>query len=198
MELVTIKTYASTQDALVDKSILEDANIPSVLLDQNVNRLYAHSLLVECRLQVAKPDVKKALEILASPSQVEEQENIPVDDEDRCPKCRSDKVESVKIRVRKDNLPLLGLLFATPMRSQPDKWLMFCPDCHYVWDPENIMKDINDRLNHMILCNHCDTSILRKNINCPECGKTLEFECDKCHGKVSNFELYCFYCGVEL
>jgi len=69
--MVTIRTYANPVDAALAKSVLDDHDVPSVLIHENANTFY--SLAMPVRLLVPDDQANRAIHILTAHHDEEEE-----------------------------------------------------------------------------------------------------------------------------
>jgi len=121
-ELVTVKRFRDLPEAAIAKSMLESAEVPSWLLDENLVRIdWGYSQAVGgIRLQVRREDESAAKELLAQrvPDSIQYSDADKSYQQPRCPACGSRQI---------------GLLSAfDSLRAPADTWE--CSDCGARWE----------------------------------------------------------------
>jgi len=128
MDLVTIQTFSTPNEALIAKSRLESEGIPAFVQDANIvqmNWLYSN-LVGGVRLQVASEDATQAIAVLGSTTAGEPRDERLAD---RCPECGGSRIEVWRPARRVTFLT--WLLLGLPLwRSRPG-WA--CQDCNHKW-----------------------------------------------------------------
>jgi len=120
---VTLATYFSPPEAQATKLALEQAGIPAWVADEAGGTMYG--IGIGARLQVRRPDVDRAREVLASAA--ESDAALPPDlAEPPCPACGS---QNVTPEVRFDEAPP-GALSISGSRRQ---WYYVCGKCGETW-----------------------------------------------------------------
>jgi len=131
--LVTIERYRDHSEAIVARSLLESANIPVYLADENFVRLdwQMSQLVGGIRLQVAPADEAAALELLRQPAP------DPIDfaagqsfAQPHCPVCTSTDI-AFQGQSRDVALPTLFLI-GIPVPLGAETWL--CNHCGARWE----------------------------------------------------------------
>ena len=134
MPLVTLRSYRDPIEADIARSLLEDAGIPTIVVDDHLitaQWLYSDAIGgVKLRLDAA--DVVQASAILgedrsADLERIAEFSNPPADGES-CPECGSlDTAPSVSRR----NLAALSLFLGFPLTGGRRRWR--CESCRHAW-----------------------------------------------------------------
>jgi hypothetical protein len=94
-KLVTVRRYRDLSEAIVARTLLESADIPVYLQDENLVRLdwQVSNFIGGIRLQVDEPDAQAALELLdqavVDPISQAGEEDF---EQPRCPKCGSNEI----------------------------------------------------------------------------------------------------------
>ncbi len=130
--LITIRRYRDLSEALVAKSLLESADIPAWIRDENLARMewQYSNLLGGIRLQVEAGNADAALEVLSQPIP----EAIPFDEyaefqQPHCPRCGSIEISFLgpDRRAALASVTLLSL----PLPSGGESWT--CNACGAHW-----------------------------------------------------------------
>jgi hypothetical protein len=144
-ELVTIRTFRDPSDAMMAKSVLDSAEVPCFLKDENTVRIQWvwSNLLGGIRLQVRPADVEIAEQLLSQEiSPTIELEDGKVYEQPRCPYCTS---LDIRFEARHENVrlaPVLGLasiLVGVPIAFPKNRWT--CRTCRGEWS-DSASKDI--------------------------------------------------------
>lgn len=132
-KLVTVKRYRDLSEAIVARSILESANIPVFLFDENVVRLdwQISNMIGGIRVQVDDRDEAAATAILNEPVP----ESFTVDDgsefeQPRCPVCHS--VEITFQGSGRGPALLSTFMLGVPLPLGSATWL--CNACGAKWE----------------------------------------------------------------
>lgn len=132
-EIITLWRYRDLTEALFVQGKLADADLDSVLLDQNIVRLnwYWSNAVGGLRLQVAAADVQAAMEVLSDeiPASFTAEEVGEEYAQPACPECGS---RDVDFRTFSRGWALVALqLLALPLPIPINKWK--CQDCGHRW-----------------------------------------------------------------
>jgi hypothetical protein len=117
---VTLREFSWLPEALVLRSRLEDAGIPSLIPEENTVRINSGMTGMQVRVLVPGDREAEARALLA------DCESAPAESE-TCPQCGSRAIERRSVKVRNGLRALLGLLFLIPMR--PRSGPRSCRDC---------------------------------------------------------------------
>jgi len=208
-DLVTVATFSHPAEAYMQKAKLDSEGIQAFVVDDcvvAVNWLY--SLAVGgVKLQVAEPDVEKALETLSVGRNITEttHEVESVGNQPQCPKCGSLHARHETFDSRAAfishlaTMPLLGSL-GIPLPIFKPEWV--CSKCGYRWKPGE--KNCNHAANGPTdsVCPKCSKPVSDKWRACPYCGETLietvGYYCETCGKDVDEGWKVCPYCGDTL
>ena len=145
-EFVTIRTFRDPSVAMMAKSVLESADIPCFLKDENTVRIQWvwSNLIGGIRLRVRPADVETAEQLLSQEVlPTIELENGKVYEQPRCVYCTSLDI-SFEARNEKVGLaPFLGLasiLVGVPIAFPKNRWT--CHTCRKEWN-DSAPKDIS-------------------------------------------------------
>jgi hypothetical protein len=135
--LVTIARYRDLTEAMVARSVLECAEIPCFLLDENFVRLdWGYSNFIGgMRLQVAKQDEAYALELLNQrPPERIEVPGEPAFVQPICPKCGSDDIVAYDPGLKLAAASALTIGIPTRLTSKTsDRETWHCMRCGCNW-----------------------------------------------------------------
>jgi hypothetical protein len=134
MALVTLSSYRDPIDAELAKTRLDDAGIPSVVVDQHlisVQWLYS-AAIGGVKLKVDESDVQTARDVLkedrsADLASIPESQGPPADG-DRCPVCGSSEVERSRVQ---RNIAAISLGIGFPLVGWRHRWI--CKACRHSW-----------------------------------------------------------------
>jgi Putative prokaryotic signal transducing protein len=131
-ELVTIRTFRDPSDAMMAKSVLDSADIPCFLKDENTVRIqWAWSNLIGgIRLQVRPQDGKIAEQLLSQEVlPTIELEDGDVYEQPRCPYCTS---LDISFEALNEKVGLASILIAVPIPFPKNRWT--CHTCKREWN----------------------------------------------------------------
>ena len=131
-ELVTIRTFRDPSDAMMAKSVLDSADIPCFLKDENTVRIqWAWSNLIGgIRLQVRPQDGKIAEQLLFQEVlPTIELEDGDVYEQPRCPYCTS---LDISFEALNEKVGLASILVAVPIPFPKNRWT--CHTFKRVWN----------------------------------------------------------------
>ena len=131
-ELVTIRTFRDPSDAMMAKSVLDSADIPCFLKDENTVRIqWAWSNLIGgIRLQVRPQDGKIAEQLLFQEVlPTIELEDGDVYEQPRCPYCTS---LDISFEALNEKVGLASILIAVPIPFPKNRWT--CHTCKREWN----------------------------------------------------------------
>jgi len=132
--LITVRQYRDPVDAMMAKSLLDSANIPCFLKDENIVRMQWmwSNLIGGIRLQVRLEDLEVAENMLSQPIP----ETIALGEgeeyqQPRCPYCQSLNIGFEAIY---QEIGLASIIVAVPVRLPKNRWK--CRACNKEWsDP---------------------------------------------------------------
>jgi hypothetical protein len=137
-ELITIRTFRDPSDAIMAKSVLDSAEVPCFLKDENTVRIQWvwSNLIGGIRLQVRPADVEIAEQLLSQEvAPTIELEDGKVYEQPRCPYCTS---LDIRFEAQNENVrlaPILGLasiLAGVPIAFPKNRWT--CRTCGREWN----------------------------------------------------------------
>jgi Putative prokaryotic signal transducing protein len=137
-ELVTIRNFRDPLDAMMAKSVLDSADIPCFLKDENTVRIQWlwSNLIGGIRLQVRPQDVEIAEQLLSQEvSPTIELEDGKVYEQPRCPYCTSLDISFEARNEQVGLAPILGLaslLVGVPIAFPKNRWA--CRTCGREWN----------------------------------------------------------------
>ena len=125
-DLITVGNYTSLPEVELAQGILDDAGIDSVLVDDNVGRMLAWTVVGGFKLQVNKEDADAALKRLSAPTSALPQNSA----QHRCPNC-----DSADVVMEESASPAYtGASLLTPVEVHDKSWE--CKSCGYCWDSD--------------------------------------------------------------
>ncbi len=130
-ELVTIRTFRDPSDAMMAKSVLDSAGIPSLMKDENMVRMQWmwSNLIGGIRLQVRPEDAETAERLLSQEVlPAIELEDGNVFEQPRCPYCRSLDITFEAINQK---VGFASILVAVPIPIPKNRWK--CHACGREW-----------------------------------------------------------------
>jgi|GEM_PF-365160 len=134
MALVTVCSYRDPIDAEIAKTRLDHADIPAVILDENLASIqWLYSLAIGgVKLQVDESDLDVAVAALTEDHSAElspiSESRMPPGDGDACPACGSLQVRYSKVR---RNAAALSLFTGVPLIAWRRRWT--CAACNHSW-----------------------------------------------------------------
>ncbi len=145
MDLETIGRFRDVPAAQLARSRLEADGIQGFLLGVNhVSMNWAHSQAIGgIRLQVPTADAERARELLGQDRSLDLEEipeaDLPAAEDERCPRCGSDRVRrSQLVRRTKAFSMLFGLVFVLLALLLESWWhRLCCPACGFSWKEQS-------------------------------------------------------------
>ena len=126
-ELITVGNYVGLPEAELAQSVLHDAGVESVIIDDNIGRMLGSNVVGGFKLQVNKADADVALQLLRV---TEPLSSTPALQQTRCPNC-----DSADITLEESDGPTGYTGDSRPMHlvigNQEKSWE--CKSCGYCW-----------------------------------------------------------------
>jgi Putative prokaryotic signal transducing protein len=135
-ELVTIRTFRDPSDAMMAKSVLDSADIPCFLKDENTVRIQWvwSNLIGGIRLQVRPQDVETGEQLLSQEVlPTIELEDGDVYEQPRCLYCTS---LDISFEALNEKVGLVSILVAVPIPFPKNRWT--CHTCRREWNDSDV------------------------------------------------------------